>query len=72
MGNIGLKTEAKSCRKCHWCAELSDFDVMNNTRTLVFYCQFPGGNFKKGRLEEPTLEKGCPYFNERYVEEVDD
>lgn len=69
MKNIGLETKSKHCRKCHWCAKYDDYDVMANTHTPVYHCQFPGGNWKGGRQEEPTLDKDCPYFNERYKDE---
>lgn len=71
MGNIGLKTEAKSCHKCHWCGKYDDYDIIANTHTPVYYCHFPGGNWKRDE-QEPTLDKNCPYFNERYVEDEEE
>lgn len=63
---------ARHCRKCQWCAKYDDYDVMANTHTPVYHCQFPGDTFRRGKTDEATLDNQCPYFDEPYREETDD
>ena len=68
MTDLGLKTESKHCRKCCWCAEYDDYDVIANTHTPVYSCTFGKGIDGKAPTK-PTLDEKCPYFNKPYKEE---
>lgn len=72
MGNTGIETKSTHCRQCSWCAKYTNFDPIQNTRTPVYLCQFPGSTFKKGRLDTPSLDKHCPYFALTHQEKPED
>ena len=65
MADIGSKTKSKHCRKCGWCSQYDDWDVIANTHTPVHYCTFKRG-INGNAPTKPTLNEDCPYFGERY------
>lgn len=72
MGDIGLKTECKRCRKCQWCAKYDDYDVLQNTHTPIYYCTVGTFYSKKNPKMTPNLDGDCPCFNEPYKDDEDE
>jgi hypothetical protein len=69
MYNIGLKTEAKKCRKCGWCAEYDDYDVIANTHTPVYYCTVKDFYSKRKPEMVPNPDGECLCYIERGKED---
>ncbi len=72
MGDIGLKTENKRCRKCRWCTKYDDYDIMANTHIPVYYC-IVGDFYSKTKPEmKPNINGDCLCFSEPYKDEDDE